>query len=97
MDIDLRLYVSLRSARSSRAIEVGRRLHQRLQPLGGRCDILDVSQNPELADEDRILATPTLVRRQPEPLLRIIGDMDDLERLVDRLDLPPEIITDEDA
>jgi circadian clock protein KaiB len=85
----LRLWISARSARSQRAIEVGQRLQVRLAAIGGSCDILDVGEHPELAAEDRILATPTLVRRSPEPLLRIVGDVSDLEQLTTRLGLPP--------
>ena len=93
--VHLRLYVSPRSIRSLRAIEVGRALHERLAAFGGSCDILDVSNHPELADEDRILATPTLVRSAPAPPLRVIGDVSDLAGLVERLGLPTAIMDDE--
>ena len=87
----LRLWISARSARSLRAIEIGERLQERLAAIGGSCDILDVGEHPELAAVDRILATPTLVRESPEPLMRIIGDVSDLEQLTTRLGLPPAI------
>jgi circadian clock protein KaiB len=95
-DFRLRLWISARSARSLRALEVGQRLQRRLAAVGGTCDILEVGEHPELAAEDRILATPTLVRESPAPLLRIIGDVSDLEQLAQRLGLPPEIIDEED-
>ena len=85
----LRLWISARSARSVQAIAVGQRLQRRLAAVGGSCDILDVGEHPELAAEDRILATPTLVRESPEPLMRIIGDVSDIAQLTTRLGLPP--------
>jgi circadian clock protein KaiB len=94
--IRLRLWISSRSTRSQHAIEIGKRLQQRLAEVGGSCDILDVGEHPDLAAQDRILATPTLVREQPQPLLRIIGDVSDLAQLTARLGLPREI-TDEEA
>jgi circadian clock protein KaiB len=93
--IHLRLWISARSARSLRAIQVGEELSRRLSAIGGSCDILDVGEHPDLAAEDRILATPTLVRESPEPLLRIIGDVSDIEELAIRLGLPPEIMDEE--
>jgi circadian clock protein KaiB len=95
--IELRLYVSARSVRSARAIEIGRLLDDRLRARGGRCDILDVGDHADLAAEDRILATPTLVRRSPEPPVRVIGDVSDMTGLAARLGLPRDIMDDEET
>jgi len=52
-------------------------------------DIIDLLENPQLARGDQILAIPTLVRKLPEPLKRIIGDLSDTERVLAGLDLRP--------
>ena len=57
--------------------------------LQGRYDIeiVDLLENPQLAQGDQILAVPTLVRRLPEPIKKIIGDLSDSERVIVGLDL----------
>src|SRR5688500_18375607 len=50
-------------------------------------DIIDLLENPQLAAGDQILAVPTLVRRLPEPIKRIIGDLSNKERVLVGLDL----------
>ena len=50
-------------------------------------EVIDVRERPELADEDRILATPTLVRREPPPVRKIIGDLSDLNRVLVGLEI----------
>ena len=49
--------------------------------------VIDVMQNPQLAEEDKILATPTLAKVLPPPVRRIIGDLSDRERVLVGLDL----------
>jgi len=46
-----------------------------------------VQENPELADDEKVLATPTLIRELPPPVLRIIGDLSDGEKILTGLDL----------
>jgi circadian clock protein KaiB len=92
VSLDLRLYVSRWSPRSQRAIAVVESLREPLARLGGTCEILDVAEAPEAAAEDRVLATPTLIRRAPAPPRRVVGDVPDLELLLDRLDLPRELL-----
>ena len=53
-------------------------------------EVVDVRERPELAEEDRILATPTLVRRTPAPVRKVIGDLGEIDRVLARLDLPAE-------
>jgi circadian clock protein KaiB len=85
----LRLYVSGHTPNSRAAI---RNLESLQRALSGAADVevIDVRERPELAEEDRILATPTLVRRRPAPVRKIIGDLSDLERVLSRLELDPE-------
>lgn len=92
MSVALRLYVSRWSPRSERAIAVIEDLREPLVRLGGTCEIIDVADAPEAAAEDRVLATPTLIRRSPPPPRRIVGDLPDLDVLLARLDLPRELV-----
>ena len=54
-----------------------------------RIEVIDLVQNPQLAAGDQILAVPTLVRRLPEPVRRIIGDLSNAERVLVGLDIRP--------
>jgi circadian clock protein KaiB len=87
----LRLYVTGMTPRSTRAIRAVRALcEERLQ---GRYDlaIIDVYQQPALIRNEQIVATPTLVKKGPEPQRRMIGDMSDRARLLHGLGLPAEL------
>ena len=61
------------------------------EQLKGRytIEVIDLLKNPRLAKDDQILAIPTLVRRLPPPVRRIIGDLSDTERVLVGLDLRP--------
>ena len=91
----LTLYVNGASARSIEAIETVRRFCD--EELGGRVDleIIDVQQQPALVLRDQIVAVPTLIKRRPGPLRRIIGgDLSDSARLRLGLDLGPVVASD---
>lgn len=83
----LRLYVTGLTERSVEAIANVRQVCQ--EQLEGRYDleVIDVSQQPWLARSEQIVATPTLVRKLPLPLRRLIGDLSDTERVLAGLDL----------
>ena len=83
----LRLYVTGMSARATRAIENVREICD--EHLNGRYDleVIDVYQHPVLAKEEQIIAAPTLVKKLPLPLRRIIGDMSRRDRVLLGLDL----------
>lgn len=83
----LTLFVTGESPRSQRAVANLRRLCEGLGP-GCELTIVDVLERPQLAEDNKILATPTLIRRRPLPLRRIIGDLSDVSRVVQWLDLP---------
>ncbi len=84
----LRLYITGQTPRSLRAIENLRRICE--EELGGDYElkIIDVLEQPQMANEDKILATPTLIKIRPLPLSRIIGDLSDLETVRFGLDIP---------
>ena len=84
---DLRLYVAGETAKSRLAIENLKRICN--THLAGRysIEIIDLSVRPQLGAGDQILALPTLVRRLPEPIRKIIGDLSNEERVLVGLDV----------
>ena len=86
---NLRLYVAGQTAKSIRAFENLKKICE--EHLAGKytIEVVDLSANPRLAKGDQILALPTLVRRLPPPLRKIIGDLSDSERVLVGLDLRP--------
>jgi circadian clock protein KaiB len=86
----LRLYVTGSTPRSARAITNIRTLCDR--HLEGRYDleIVDIYQQPTLASGDQIIAAPTLIRKVPQPLRKVIGDLSDEEQFLVGLDLSPQ-------
>jgi circadian clock protein KaiB len=84
---ELRLYVAGQTARSLQAFANLKRICE--DHLAGRYDIevVDLVKNPQLAKGDQILALPTLVRKLPEPVRKIIGDLSNTERVLVGLDL----------
>lgn len=85
----LRLYVAGQTARSSAALENLKTLCE--THLAGRyhIEVVDLLVNPRLAAGDQILAVPTLVRKFPEPIRKIIGDLSNRERVLVGLDVQP--------
>jgi circadian clock protein KaiB len=83
----LRLYVAGQTPKSLLAFKNLKQICE--QHLLGRYDIeiVDLLENPQLARGDQILAVPTLVRRLPEPIKKIIGDLSNTERVLVGLDL----------
>ena len=86
----LRLFVTGATPGCSRAVASIRMFCDKF--LKGRysLEVVDVYQQPELADEQRILATPTLVRMSPLPFRRLVGNLSDPERLSAALGLSPK-------
>ena len=82
----LTLFVTGQSPRSQTAVANLRRLCEELR---GRCEltIVDVLERPQLAEDEKVLATPTVIRHRPLPLRRVIGDLSDPQRVVQWLDL----------
>ena len=86
---ELRLYVAGQTPKSVTAFGNLKRLCE--EHLAGRyrIEIIDLLQNPQLAAGDQIVAIPTLVRKLPEPLRKIVGDLRDTERVLVGLQLGP--------
>lgn len=78
----LRLFVTGASSRTGAAIANLRRICE--QELEGQyeLEIIDVLEFPELAEDEKILATPTLIKSLPLPLRRVIGDLSDTEKVL---------------
>jgi circadian clock protein KaiB len=86
----LRLFVTGASSRTSTAIANLKRICE--QELEGLYDleIIDVLENPEMAEDERILATPTLIKSLPLPLRRVIGDLSDKDKVLLGLEVQPK-------
>ena len=86
---DLRLYTAGQSPRSLAAMRNLKEFCE--QHLAGRyrIEVIDLLSNPRLARDDQIVAIPTLVRKLPAPLRRIIGDLSDVNRTLVGLQLRP--------
>jgi circadian clock protein KaiB len=87
---NLRLYVAGKTPKSISALSNLQKICE--EHLAGRyrIEVVDLLENPQLAAGDQILAVPTLVRRLPPPLKRIIGNLSDSERVLVGLDLRKE-------
>lgn len=83
----LKLYITGYTPQSERAISNLRRICEKEMPDQFEIRIIDVLQSPELAEKDRIIATPTLIKDLPPPLRRIIGDLSNTERVLRGLDI----------
>ena len=85
----LRLYIAGQTPKSLTAFANLKRICE--DHLKGRytIEVIDLVETPRLAKDDQILAIPTLVRRLPEPVRKIIGDLSNTERVLVGLDLIP--------
>ncbi len=86
----LRLYITGMTPNSKRAVENIKNICE--QHLPGRYDlvVIDIFQQPTLAEGEQIIAVPTLIKQLPHPLRRLIGDMSDTEKVLFGLDLRKE-------
>ncbi len=78
----LRLFITGRTPQSQRAIDNLRDICETEIQDGYEVEVIDVLEHPGLAEKDKILATPTLVKRLPEPIRKIIGDLSDREKVL---------------
>jgi circadian clock protein KaiB len=90
---DLTLYVAGQTRKSVTALENLKRFCDTHLSGQYRIEVVDLLDQPQLAQQDQILAIPTLVRKLPEPIRKIIGDLSNTERILVGLDLrarPPQ-------
>ena len=78
----LRLFVTGRTPQSQRAISNLKAICEGDIQGAYEVEVIDVLEHPALAERDKILATPTLVKRLPEPIRKIIGDLSDREKVL---------------
>ena len=83
----LRLFVAGATARSANALKAVKDLCEQYLPGRYTLEVIDVYQQPIIAKEGQIIATPTLVKEFPEPLRRLVGSMSDWERVLVGLDI----------
>jgi circadian clock protein KaiB len=84
----LKLFITGQTPRARRAIDNINRICAERLGDAYEITIVDVLEEPEAAKQDRIIATPTLIKVVPPPLRRIIGDLSDSEKVLMGLDLP---------
>ena len=85
-EVHLRLFVNGRSPKARNAMAALEDLRQRL-PQSADIEVVDIAVHPEIAEHERLIATPVLVRTAPLPLRRIVGDLSDHALVLDALDL----------
>jgi circadian clock protein KaiB len=86
---DLRLYTAGQSPKSLAALSNLKRICDEHLPGRYSIEVIDLMKNPRLAKDDEIVAIPTLVRKLPAPLRKIIGDLSNEERALVGLQLRP--------
>jgi len=89
VSFELRLYVAGQTAKSLAACANLKRICETHLAGQYRIEIIDLTKNPKLAAGDQIFALPTLVRRLPKPVKKIIGDLSNEERVLVGLDVRP--------
>ena|SRR5450756_1839150 len=86
---ELRLYVARQTPKSMTAFANLKKLCEEHLEGKYKIEVIDLLKNPQLAKGDQIFAIPTLVRKLPQPLKRVIGDLSNTERVLVGLDLRP--------
>lgn len=88
----LRLYIAGQTPKSLAAISNLHRICEEHLDAQFHIEVIDLLETPQLAEGDKIIAIPTLVRRLPEPIRKIIGDLSDTEKTLVGLQLRPKTI-----
>jgi len=86
---ELRLYVAGQTSRSLTALANLKKICEEHLQGRYRLEVIDLLEHPQLARGDQILALPTLVRKLPEPIRKLVGDLSDTENALVGLDLRP--------
>ena len=88
--LELRLYVAGQTPKSLIALKNLKKICEEHLQGRYRLHVIDLVKTPQLAQDDQILAIPTLVRNLPQPIRKIIGDLSDTRRVLVGLDVRPE-------
>lgn len=91
------MYVTGKTPRAEKAIANLRRICREELQGQYQLEIIDVLEHPQLAEDEKILATPTLIKRLPPPLRRVIGDLSDTEKVLLGLDVWPRVSDSEET
>ena len=83
----LKLYITGRTPKSEQSIANLRIILKRELDDEYELEVIDVLEKPQLAEDEKILATPTLIKKLPAPVRRLIGDLSDTEKVLLGLDL----------
>jgi len=85
----LKLYVTDGNAAGQNAIKNLKQVLEEEKSIKGKyeLEIIDILKHPQLAEDEKIMATPALIKELPEPIRRIIGDLSDKEKILFGLDL----------
>lgn len=86
---ELRLYVAGKTEKSVTALTNLKKYCEEHLKGQYRIEVIDLMEKPQLAEGDQILAVPTLVRKVPEPIRKIIGDLSDKEKVLVGLNIIP--------
>lgn len=86
---ELRLYVAGKTSKSVIALENLRKICEEHLQGEYSIEVIDLLERPQLAEGDQILAIPTLVKKVPEPVRKIIGDLSNVEKVLVGLDIRP--------
>ena len=86
----LKLYITGMTARSQQALRNIKKIINENPDYNFDLDVVDIYQQPTLAKGDQIIAVPTLIKKLPSPLRRLIGDMSQEDRIILGLDLKPK-------
>lgn len=84
---NLRLYVAGQTPRSLTAFSNLKKICEQHLPGRYEIEVVDLMKNPQLAHSDQIVALPTLVRKLPEPIKRVIGDLSNIEKVMVGIDM----------
>lgn len=83
----LRLYITDQTVNSVRALENLDRICKDQLQGNYELEVVDILKNPRLAEEDKIIATPTLLKKLPPPACKIVGDLSDRKKVLQGLDI----------
>lgn len=83
----LKLYITGQTSKSERAINNIKKICEGELEGQFKIEVIDILEDPKLAEDEKILATPTLVKTLPSPIRRIIGDLSDMEKVLIGLNL----------